>query len=1131
MNIRLISIVFLFCSCAERVAGGVVGSEEEKHGGLIADPSFEETKPRDRFGRVFPKWKGWRYEGEAEFHVGQIAHSGKSSCLIVGGAEPKIRMYIKDIELDPGRYRITAYIRGLGIGVGKWDMTTEFAFNEKFMRLNKNGTFGWTKLTYVTQIEKRKKVFGPSFGLMAPGLFWVDDVHMERVGQDVPLTPTPVLSDPEETIAPPAGGFSDGFIRCDRCNHKNPKQRTHCYACGENLSAPVASSKDPLKVLEGFEASNPFSGGDVVAHYASNGKKSLCLKGGAARWDGLQDWSGYDFFQIDVFSSASQPMMLTIEIRDKETTGYWTRVNHVTSIPPGRSEIRLGLDQLFVGEKSRPGRNLLLSAITRLVFVIEEGAEGALYFDNLRLTTDTKTKKVIFDTLYAFDFGTQTSPLMPGFLRVDPSTLYSKGIGYGLNNAKLWRSFDVLQPEPLYRDFMCIERGGFAVDLPNGKYHAFLNIDNPSGYWGEYQRFTGRAIFAEGKEVLREKMNYPEFKKKYFRHWETEDRPGENTFEKYQLGYYSEKEFDVEVTDGQLNIEFEGLNWANSVSALIIYPKAEAARGQRFLDRVLELRRAYFEDYFKRVLPASTGDPLTPSPTHKRMGYMWFGRDYMADVYPWDRPFQREIGRVPEALAFDGEYEPITFSIYPIQDLGETAVSVSDLKGPGVIRASEIAVGYVSNRISRMTMEGSVYTIKPRLVIPRSRVQIRKGEARRFWLTVRVPPGTAAGMYRGVVTVAPASAPESAIPISIRVHSGGLDEVDIPIGPWGHEIDIPWIDGSRERDEWRHKMALLSLRRLRDYGFTTFSGLPVLTFKGFENGMPRIDFSLGDKQMKRAKAAGFRMPVVSYCPLRGFTLYKKDTRRAEAAGFEDYSKFLKKLFGHIQKHARQNDWLPVYWNIGDEPLGAGLKTAIENARAYKKAFPKGPPFFTAATSYHTGMHNEKEHLDFATALHVANLALHDKASVERLQKKGGAWALYNGGNRFTLGRYAYKAAKKFNMQFRVDWHWNITAGDPYYALDCREDDFAWCNANDQGELICSIEFERNKREGIDDYRYLLTLDRLAQKKKDPRAMAVIEKYLSTFELGDLGQDTAAKPAPWYVFKRELAEEISRLRAP
>ena len=90
------------------------------------------------------------------------------------------------------------------------------------------------------------------------------------------------------------------------------------------------------------------------------------------------------------------------------------------------------------------------------------------------------------------------------------------------------------------------------------------------------------------------------------------------------------------------------------------------------------------------------------------------------------------------------------------------------------------------------------------------------------------------------------------------------------------------------------------------------------------------------------------------------------------------------------------------------------------------------------------------------------------------------------------------------MKFRLSWHWNAAAGDPYYALDCREDDYAWCNATPDGKLIPWIEFER-LREGLDDYRRLLTLARLAKEKAGTPAAQAARKLIATrlaaFKLG------------------------------
>ncbi len=169
---------------------------------LIDDPSFEMPKERDQFGLVFAKWTGWKYEGDCEFAVGHVAHSGKTSALLIGNSAPKIRI-LQQHELGPGRYRITAYLRGLDIGTGVWNSTTEFMFDDQYIPLRKNGTFGWTKLTYVGQISAKKKA-AVSFGLMAPGYFWIDDVALEKVADDAPLTPKPVLDGQEAPIASPA---------------------------------------------------------------------------------------------------------------------------------------------------------------------------------------------------------------------------------------------------------------------------------------------------------------------------------------------------------------------------------------------------------------------------------------------------------------------------------------------------------------------------------------------------------------------------------------------------------------------------------------------------------------------------------------------------------------------------------------------------------------------------------------------------------------------------------------------------------------------------------------------------------------------------------------------------------------
>jgi hypothetical protein len=1111
------------------LADGAVGRQP---GELLQDPSFELTKAKDRFGFVFQKWGGWIYEGDCEFRVGQVAHTGRHSCLLFGAAGPKIRV-AQNVDLAPGRYRIIAYLRGLDIGTGTYNATTEFMFDGRYIPLRKYGTFGWTTLTYVGEIKERKQA-GPSFGLMAPGYLWIDDVTLERVGPNVALTDQPLLGAEEAPIEPP-GAIPAVAVRCPACGYRNGSWKG-CYACGASLASArveAATKAPPVKLIADFEGRNPFAGGVVVADGALEGRKALRIDRAYVSLDEPQDWAGYDFLKAELQSAAAAPMRLSVEIWDASARDYWTRVNYETVVPPGRSTLVLPVKQLYVGEKSRPGRMLDLALVTRLVFGIGDQPPGSLLLDRVRLERDDSVARLRFPGLHAFDLGPSTGPVMDGFTAVTPATLYSKGRGYGLKDARIWRAFDALQPDPLYQDFICIEDGGLAVDVPNGRYRVFVNIDSPSGFWGEYQRYRRRTVLAEGRPVVDETMDFDSFKAKYFRFWDVEDRPGENTFDKYQRPYFREKTFDVQVTDGQLNLEFRGENWACSVSAVVIFPVREEARGRAFLADLAARRRFYFDNYFKRVLRRPTGQPPRPTDEDRRRGFIVFQRDVMQDVFANHIPDPNERVETLRAEAFAGEYEPVTLAVFPLRNLGKVAIGVSDLRGPvgrSRIPADAIDRGFVSNRLTRVTAEGSVYTIAPRLIMPGGAADVPEGLTRRFWLTVRTPAGAWPGLYKGTITIRPETGGMVEIPLEFRVRAGTLHPVDIPAGPFGYQIGVPWYEDDPRAAEYNRRLNDAGLRKLREYGFTSFSGMPSIAYRGFRGGKPILDFGVADAQMKRAKELGF-LAVVSYGGgLSGIDSYHQDASQMAAAGFKDYPSFLKALYSQIQSHADRNVWLPVYYNIGDEPLGDELVRSAENAEAYRAAFPEGPPFFTAASSFE-GSDRGNPHFRLSRGLHVVEWNGHDEAGVKLLHEAGGDWAFYNGGNRWTYGTYMYKAAKQFGMKFRLSWHWNAAAGDPYYALDCREDDYAWCTAAPDGRLIPSVEFER-LREGLDDYRRLLTLSRLAAARPDSpfarHARGLIDGRMGSFHLGQREHDALFPVEDLTDFRRRVDDAIEAL---
>ena len=1109
---------------------------------LLPDASIEETQSPNQFGVPYRKWSGWLFEGAGAFRVGKVAHEGKTSAEMDGSPGVKMRLSSPAVTVTPGRYRFACYARGLDVGIGIYGFSEDVNFaDDAYVSLKKAGTFGWTRLEIVKDVPKTQEVVF-RIGLWGSGRLWVDDARLERVAADTPLTNGPVWGREEKPIAPPAPLEAKAAVHCPDCGYRNLPTWGQCYACGANLNVrSIMPSTRPVRILAAFENGKiaPFTPNDDIFIGApinpqSNSLFALRIRKGYAVWDGPQDWTGYDFFKADVYNPGDEPANVSLELRDQGTTDYWTRVNYNTVVPPGASTLIVPTD-LYVGEKSRPGRSLDKAHITRLVLNVE-GVKTSLAFVNLRLERDL-SDSVHVPGLQAFSFGPEAGSALRGFTPVSPATLYTPGRGYGLKNARVWHAFDVKQPDPLYQRIMCIESGGFAVDLPDGKYHVFLNLDSPSGFWGEYQTYRKRTVKANGVPVVQDTMDLPRFLQKYFRYADVEDRPEDNTFDKYQRTYFQEKEFDADVKNGQLTLDFEGEAWANSVSALVLYPASQDKLGKQYLANLRERRRFYFDNYFKRVLPNPRRDSrgvipaFAPTPQEQKQGYALFARDPMEDVPINGIPRREEVRKPLDVCAAAGQQEPLAFSLHGLRDNGAVTVAISDLKSKqGVVPASAVRMGIVSHRLTRVTGEGTVYTIAPRFILPRNFGDIRKGDTTTFWLTLRVPQKVTAGDYQGQITLRFADGRTDTLPVHARLFATPLDELDVPAGPWGSTLNLPWVGA--ETGDYNREMFRKSLAKMREYGCTTFSGIPTLNIRGWNNRVPDIDFAQADREMADARELGFRSIVVNYNGgIGGFNNYNIDEAAMKAAGFDRYPDFLRAVLTVVDAHARTAKWLPVAYNLCDEPIGDDAVRAAENARAWREAAPEGI-LTTGATSVQSSAPANDPHLALARALKIANLNLHDEAALKAIKDAGGTWAFYNDGSRWTFGTYMFKCAQEYGMKFRLSWHWNAAAGDPYYALDSREDDYAWVATNARRELIPAIHFERDIRGGIDDYRAMLTLSRLLRAHPNHAhaadARRLLDTKLAAFHLGDRDHDTKWPRSEYQTYRRSLLEAIEQL---
>ena len=207
---------------------------------------------------------------------------------------------------------------------------------------------------------------------------------------------------------------------------------------------------------------------------------------------------------------------------------------------------------------------------------------------------------------------------------------------------------------------------------------------------------------------------------------------------------------------------------AAPLTAIRLAPKPVDHTTERHAQRQPTVPSTYKEMPF---VETATEPELTPE--EKQRGYLLFHRPITEPVYPNSKPLAHERLEQIVAFATPGEFEPLTFSIYPVRKLQNLKVRCSPLTcDAGEIPADEIIVRLVTYwniGYPRYTSR-SMYRRTPELL---ERVSVHSsgpGECQRYWIQVHVPGGAKPGLYRGTASVWDDGFEQAIeIPISLRV--------------------------------------------------------------------------------------------------------------------------------------------------------------------------------------------------------------------------------------------------------------------------------------------------------------------------------------------------------------------------
>lgn len=920
------------------------------------------------------------------------------------------------------------------------------------------------------------------------------------------------------------------------------------FACVLVVAVLMSASPSPGQASEAetllgsFEPGGPGFAkgtGKAVREHATHGEHAFRVDSDGKGYMGirvtdpaaLRKFKDYVLFRVDVFNPQDQPVGCGARIDDAGSRDYGSRYNDDNLVvPPGKSTIEINLTGLTKSNARNFSERQKVDLDTiRLVnvWIAPVGKPLTLFFDNVRLEGSGLPK---VEGLRAFDFGPPGAPVYPGFEGCTNQILYSDPRGYG------WVAPDyttiAYMPDALTGD--CTSGKEFRLKLPDGMYEVNLCWDM-FGLWHTLPTFQWRKLLINGKEVISETLSGPEFlAKHYYRHEDDEDLPGQDLWEKYIASYQKIHRFMAGAADGLLRIEPQANDrHGRGICFVVVYPEARKDDGRRFMDTLNARRRAKFNAEMVVNVPKPTGDEPNPTHADKVRGWIPFVAHTEGDIAVTARP-PKDAPRAIVIEAAQGERQAAQMGLYPLADVRSLAVVPAELSGPGgaEMPASAVQVHKVRNFLKRQggTRMGNLL---PYILQSFQSLDLHPGATRAIWLTITVPESAAPGKYTGSLKIE-AGDRSATIPIELTVHPFKLDRVtDITMSVTGSTAGSFNAGHPDLNDRW-WQVAELVMKNQAEHGMNAITGGPGAVLRGVKNGQADIDYTAMDRWMALAVKYGLTMPGDSYQGLDVAGVprdHSKDcVARCEAAAKArfgvSYEELLKLVYGGLESHAKEKGWPKRVYYFLDEPRPEyrNVQSCAELIRIRTRACPN---------TLFSGYYSTGAGRDVYFETMPVSISHINKLSLELVAKgKKQIWDYSGSRVRHDIGRWAFVAARAGMKGFLRNGYMYVCS-DPYF--DYSDDEASWSVVYPSRNGISSTVGWERTAQGVNDYRYLLTCERLIRAarelgkaaKEADAAEAFMKATLKPIAIED--KDSARLSASQYdEFRHTLAEHIAAL---
>lgn len=734
-----------------------------------------------------------------------------------------------------------------------------------------------------------------------------------------------------------------------------------------------------------------------------------------------------------------------------------------------------------------------------------------------------------------FTFGTPTSITRPGFAKVTASDAFTAEKGFGFRSLQGLLAYDrggseIVRPKDEYTartygayrttsELTCAFIEGtadnaFIVALPDGEYTVWLIASDAD--W-DPPLFE---VWANGQKKLDVRIPRARF-------------------------VFLEA-FQARASAGRLQVEFQGPHgWL--LNGLVI-----GNEGPALTETIADIERDIFFlteselANWKEIRTESTTPPLEWTAEEQQQGYVVCPVDYTEPVTPTFTPARSAVGKPLTAFATPGEFEPATFSVVACRDLGRVSLELSDFvadAGPGAISRTNVKVGIVRCWPQRAVDRGGrgEYQIVPEMIEPPSSraERVAAGQAKQWWLTVRVPPDALAGRYRMALTLRPENAPPTVLEWRLLVLPFPL--VRPADRHWGTWLEsFPPVGGlrgperrGRNTPAEEARLVRADLADYRDHGFD----LAIFNFyfgvKENPDGSFTYDISPLARNLEYWKTLGTDTPVAIGCE---YTFRNLEYRFAVPGEPHVPGTFSPKarqaiigLVQHIQDEAQRRGWPKLYFYPIDEPGNNKTENRMRFAEAVLDLVHEVPDCQTATTVGASDVQRLGDRVD----VRIYAYGSYSRKKVLEEARQGHPFWFYENGMFYGHNPLASRGLTGFEFlrsgaEVATAWGFDCTIANPYNDFDGGHRDWNVMFPGVEGPTP-TIYWELC-REGVDDCRYVATLQEqiaLAKERGQIQAARRAEQVLEP--LIDPDATPIGHPLAFHRYRWRIARELLALQ--